>query len=79
MVFGFGLVFMSQFVLLLTSWFVMIRIRPARRSIEPLTLSAAHVASVVAGAYVLVVDCVPPAPERVLLAIVLTQVVHLKY
>ena len=77
MVFGFGLVFMSRFVLLLTSWFVMIR--PARRSIKPLTFSAAHVASVVAGAYVLVVDCVPPAPERVLLAIVLTQVVYLKY
>ena len=77
MVFGFGLVFMSRFVLLLMSWFVIIRL--ARRSIEPLSFSAAHVASVVAGAYVLVVDCVPPAPERVLLAIVLTQVVHLKY
>ena len=69
MVFGFGLVFMSRFVI----------IRLPRLSIEPLTLSAAHVASVVAGAYVLVVDCMPPAPERVLLAIVLTQVVHLKY
>ena len=77
MVFGFRLVFMSRFVLLVMTWFVIIRL--ARRSIEPLTLSAAHVASVVAGAYVLVVDCVPPAPERVLLAIVLTQVVHLKY
>ena len=77
MVFGFGLVFMSRFVLLLLSLIVMIRL--PRRSIEPLSFSAAHVASVVAGAYVLVVDCVPPAPERVLLAIVLTQVVHLKY
>ena len=77
MVFGFGLVFMSRFVLLLMSWFVIIRL--PRLSIEPLSFSAAHVASVVAGAYVLVVDCVPPAPERVLLAIVLTQVVHLKY
>ena len=76
MVFGFGLVFMSRFVLLLLSLIVMIRL--PRRSIEPLSFSAAHVASVVAGAYVLVVDCVPPAPERVLLAIVLTQVVHLK-
>ena len=77
MVFGFEFLFMPRFVLLVLSWFAMIRL--PRRSIEPLTFSAAHVASVVAGAYVLVVDCVPPAPERVLLAIVLTQVVHLKY
>ena len=77
MVFGFEFLFMSRFVLLVMSWFAMIRL--GRRSIEPLSFSAAHVASVVAGAYVLVVDCVPPAPERVLLAIVLTQVVHLKY
>ena len=75
MVFGFGFLFMSRFVLLLMSWFAK---RLPRCSIEPLSLPAAHVASVVAGAYVLVVDCVPPAPERVLLAIVLTQVVHLK-
>ena len=67
---------MSWFIVLLS---LIVMIRLARRSIEPLSFSAAHVASVVAGAYVLVVDCVPPAPERVLLAIVLTQVVHLKY
>ena len=76
MVFGFEFLFMPRFVLLVLSWFA---IRLPRCSIKPLSFSAAHVASVVAGAYVLVVDCVPPAPERVLLAIVLTQVVHLKY